>query len=506
MKPCLQRMVDDYNESNTGKELGLEDAAASATATFPSNHPQSEKEEANSTDVPATTITTTSAIEETTPEQGEESRWAEGTSSALETADVDAHESKDTNGIEEDEPPPPPWRILPLIVLSQFGGTSVWFAGNAILPDLAEELDLPEGSLGLITSSTQFGFIVGTLIFAVLGVADRFLPTRVFMVCAILAAFVNLLILTANGLGSLLTYRSLTGVFLAGIYPVGMKVAADWFESGLGNALGFLVGALVLGTGFPFLLSSINQPWQALQIETAILATLSGLIMGFFVSDGPHRKQGSQFKLDGLWVLFKDNNEFRSAAFGYFGHMWELYAFWAFVPVVWNDLILNDAKVNWNPDAISFVIISVGFLGCAVGGIISKTRGSAWVARVTLAISGASCIISPLAFLVPIWLALVFYIIWGITVVADSPQFSSLVAQSTPPERKGSALTIVNCLGFAITIGSIQLLSAMNQRMDSKYLFLFLIPGPIFGMWYMKTDFRRASSSTQQRHQTIERR
>ncbi len=380
-----------------------------------------------------------------------------------------------------------PAHILPVIVFAQFAGTSLWFAGNAIVGDLQVALNLPEGSVGNITAAVQFGFIIGTLVFAVLSIADRFSPSKTFLLSAIIAAFFNSCVFWfAEGLMSLLVFRFLTGFFLAGIYPVGMKISADWYEKGLGKALGFLVGALVLGTAFPHLLkaSTAELPWGNILIATSMLAAFGGLLLYFTVGDGPHRQPAPKFEWNAIPMIFKFK-KFRSAAFGYFGHMWELYALWAFIPIFLLSY-QNQQDQDFSIPLWSFIIIGTGVFGCVIGGYISLKKGSAKVAYAMLFTSGICCLVSPLFFFLPKWLFFSALLVWGFTVIGDSPQFSTLVAQTAPKEYVGTALTIVNCIGFALTIFSIQLLSFLENHLPVEWLFLFLLPGPVFGLIGLK--------------------
>ncbi|MFT4686721.1 MAG: MFS family permease [Neolewinella sp.] len=372
---------------------------------------------------------------------------------------------------------------LPLIVLAQFCCTSVWFAGNAVLTELVATFGLPTTALGGLTSAVQFGFICGTLVFAVLAVADRFSPSRVFCASALAAALCNLCgTLEANTFVTLLGGRFLTGFFLAGIYPVGMKIASDYFRKGLGRSLGFLVGALVLGTAFPHLVKSLGGalPWRVILYCTSTFAAVGGLLVLFFVPDGPFRKVGSQPKFTAFFRVFR-NEPFRAAAFGYFGHMWELYAFWAFVPV-WLAAYFAGQTVPVSISLLAFCVIAVGGLACVLGGYLSERFGVRRVAAFALGASGLCCLFSPLAFAFPPVLLLLFLLFWGMVVVADSPLFSTLVAGSAEAEVKGTALTIVNCIGFAVTIVSLQLLSGAEEWLDVKWLFVLLLPGPVFGL------------------------
>lgn len=374
--------------------------------------------------------------------------------------------------------------ILPIIILSQFACTSTWFAGNAILESLTKKLDFGADIIGYVLSSVQFGFIIGTLLFGILMIADRFSPSRVFMLCAFLASLSNLLLILPNlSVFELMLARFSTGFFLAGIYPVGMKIAADYYEKGLGKALGFLVGALVFGTAFPFLINGTswgNHPDSVIKITSSITA-IGGLLLYILVPNGPFRVISPTLKLDAGPKLFR-NLEFRKAAFGYFGHMWELYAFWAFTPVAifWFNR-QTDSEISvplWTG-----IIIALGGLSCAFGGLVSQKIGSKKVATIALSTSGLLCLVSPFLLALPTPIFLLGWCLWGIAVTADSPQFSNLVASSVTPELKGTALTLVNCIGFAITILSIQLLGLLQNIIPIYLLFIPLAIGPILGVY-----------------------
>jgi len=381
---------------------------------------------------------------------------------------------------------PLPKHILPIIVLSQFCCTSLWFAGNAVMNDIVQAFHLEENALAHLTSAVQFGFIIGTLIFAFLTIADRFAPSKVFFTCAILGATFNLsAIAQGNTLESLFLFRLLTGFCLAGIYPVGMKIAADYFQKDLGKSLGYLVGALVVGTAFPHLLKGFTNelPWRFVLVATSCIASIGGLLMFFLVPNGPHRKASSRPDFTLLFKVFQKRS-FRTAAFGYFGHMWELYAFWTFVPSILIAYQTQQENNQWNIPLLSFLIIGMGGLACVVGGYFSQTFGTKKMASTALLLSCICCLISPFILTINIpFLLLIFLIFWGLVVIADSPLFSTLVAQSAIPEHKGTALTIVNCIGFSITIVSIQLLNLLSQHVPPNYLYLFLAIGPVLGLF-----------------------
>ena len=388
-----------------------------------------------------------------------------------------------------------PLRILPVIIFSQFTGTSLWFAGNAVLGDLQQQWQLGKAALGYMTSSVQLGFICGTLVFAFFTISDRFSPRIVFFLCSVLGALANLgIYFASDGLLALLILRFFTGFFLAGIYPVGMKIAASWYRRGLGQALGYLVGALVVGTAFPHLLKSTSQslPWQQVIMTISVLAALGGLFMLLLVPDGPEAVMGTKFNSKALAIIFR-SKDLRCASFGYFGHMWELYALWAFFPILIKAYIEATGS-SLNVSFWSFAVIAAGCLGCVGGGHLSVRFGSPSVAFIQLLVSGICCLLSPFIFHAPPAFFLGFILIWGITVVGDSPQFSALTAQTAPKDLVGSALTIVTCIGFSITIFSIQFINYLLNFITPEYIFLFLIPGPLIGLFNLWPLFREYSS------------
>jgi MFS family permease len=382
--------------------------------------------------------------------------------------------------------------VLPIIVISQFCCTSLWFAGNGVMSNLVKTYYLEVSAVGHLTSAVQFGFIIGTLCFALLTIADRFSPSKVFFVCAIIGGLFNLgTILESQTLYSLLTIRFFTGFFLAGIYPVGMKIAADYFQKGLGLSLGFLVSALVIGTAFPHLLKALGTSihWRQLLIFISGIAMFGGVLMLVFVPNGPFRTSSQKLQLGAWKQNFLDKN-FRSAAFGYFGHMWELYSFWAFVPFMLSTFISKNPSIDYNISFWSFVIIAIGGLACVTSGYLSIKFKTKRVAFVALLLSSICCLLSPLIFQSSSdILFLSFMLFWGIVVIADSPLFSTLVAQHAIPKFKGTALTIVNCIGFSITIVSIQLINYVATIWNPSYIFMLLAIGPIFGLLalYKKT-------------------
>lgn len=373
---------------------------------------------------------------------------------------------------------------MPVIVLAQFAGTSLWFAGNAIVSDLIEALHLSEIFIGFITMAVQAGFISGTLLFAILSIADRFSPVRVFLICALGGAAANLLVIGADTAFTIIAARFITGFFLAGIYPVGMKIASDWHKEGLGKALGYLVGALVVGTAFPHLLKYAggDWPWRYVITGTSVLAASGGSLLFLTVSDGPFRNPSKKFRFEKSAIirLFRKKN-FRSAAFGYFGHMWELYTFWAFVPVILLNYLNTHPDTGFSVPLWSFAIIGIGGASCVIGGYLSLSKGSKWVSMSSLLGSGLCCLILPFSFNLPAPFFMMLMLAWGIFVIPDSPQFSTLVARSSDSNLVATGLTIVNCIGFALTIISIQLVSMLWVQSASVFVFWLMLAGPVVG-------------------------
>ncbi|MCB0281543.1 MAG: MFS transporter [Calditrichaeota bacterium] len=382
----------------------------------------------------------------------------------------------------------PSGHILPIIVIAQFLCTSTWLAGNAVVHDLMLAYDLDISVMGHITSAVQFGFISGTLFFAALTIADRYAPSKVFFASAFSAAVFNgSVIFGHQSFFTILIFRFLTGFFLAGIYPVGMKIASDYYKKGLGHALGYLVGALVIGSAFPHLVKSFSggMPWKDVLTVTSGFSATGGLLMILFIKDGPYRKKNSSLNLTAFLNVFQYKT-FRSAAFGYFGHMWELYTFYAFIPLIIMTYLKEHPGVAINTSQWTFFIIGIGGLACIGGGYISRKIGSLKTARSALSLSGICCLFFPFIFGLPETMFQLYLLFWGMMVVADSPQFSTLVAQNAPDEIRGTAMTIVNCIGFAITIISIEIITFLLDYITPQYIMLFLAIGPFLGTLALK--------------------
>jgi MFS transporter, DHA1 family, inner membrane transport protein len=387
-----------------------------------------------------------------------------------------------------------PRRILPVIVLSQFAGTSLWIAVNAIMPDLQQAWGLPATAVGTLTSAVQLGFVAGTLVFALLMLADRFLPPRVFLVCSLLGALLNAGTLLADGrFGVLLALRFGVGFLLAGIYPVGMKIAASWYRERLGAVMGVLIGALVLGTALPHGLRALAgdsgslafsvagyPPWQVVVLGVSLLAALGGLATALLVPVNPDAPRGVRITPRALGLIWSDWR-LRASVLGYFGHMWELYAFIVLAPA-----IIATRLAGTSVSAAAFWAIGAGFAGCVGGGLLVRRFGSARVAQLQLATSMACCLASPLTLVAPLPLFMAWLLLWGATVVGDSPQFSTLTAQNAPAAVVGSVLTFSNCIGFAISVVSIELFVRAAHAWPLAGVLPWLAVGPALGLWVFR--------------------
>ncbi len=389
---------------------------------------------------------------------------------------------------------PVPRQVLPVLVLAQFAGTSMWFAINAVMPDLQREFGWPATAVGSLSSALQIGFIIGTLVFALLAIADRFPPKRVFLLCSLAGAVCTLAAWAMVGdFTALLLWRAATGFFLAGIYPVGMKIASQWYRHGLGAALGLLVGALVLGSASAHGLRALGNklPWPSVMLGVALLAAAGGLLLYVCMPEPAQvgaPAPASKLQWRTLAVLWTDARV-RASVLGYFGHMWELYTMWVLAPLILATR-LNGTALSW----AAFCVLGSGVIGCVVGGLLARRFGSARVAGVQLAISGLCCVFAPwLMDADTVWFGL-WLLVWGITVSGDSPQFSALTANNAPRHAVGSVLTLTNSIGFAISAVSIALFVELLKTHALASLLPWLGLGPLVGLWALRALLRERAA------------
>ena len=382
---------------------------------------------------------------------------------------------------------------VPAIVLAQLFGTSLWFSANSAADDLIRTWGIDPADIGTLTNAVQLGFILGTLTFAISGLADRYPASRIFAVCAILGALGNAAFaLFATGMAVGVPLRFAVGFCLAGVYPLGMKLVVSWVPERAGAALAQLVGMLTLGTALPhgIRLAGAGWSWQATILVSSALALLAAAMI-FWLGDGPHLKRrhdAPPLRLGRVFYTFSVR-EFRASALGYFGHQWELYAFWTLVPAL---VILSGLATPGSAtlSGLSFAVIGIGALGCILGGWWSQRIGSARVAATALALSALCCTIFPFSTDWPAWIKIALLLLWGASVVADSPHFSALSARACAPEIVGSALAFQNSIGFAITMLSIQLGTAWIGDWGTSIAWL-LLPGPLLGLLGLYPLWRR---------------
>jgi MFS family permease len=392
-----------------------------------------------------------------------------------------------------DDAHPHRWSALALLALAELLGMSLWFAGTAIAPLLQTRWSLDAGQVGWLTAIVQLGFVVGTATAAILNLADV-VPSRYYVaVCATLGALANALVLLGDAFPIALASRFLTGFFLAGVYPPAMKMAATWFRSRRGLAIGIIVGALTVGKALPFLVKAFG--WHEVQpviVVSSMSALVGAMIVGIAYRDGPYPFASRPFSW-GLVGTVSRVPRWRLATGGYLGHMFELYSFWAWIPT----FLAASAAASLRPpsqDAIAlaaFLVIAFGALGCVWGGVAADRRGRERVIIIALAASGSCALLAGLFFGMEMWLTGAMVAVWSFFVIADSAQFSALVTESVPAHAVGTALTMQTCLGFLLTLISIQLIPPLVERANWSVAFAMLAFGPLAGIMAIRRLARR---------------
>jgi MFS family permease len=374
-------------------------------------------------------------------------------------------------------------RALLLLAIAVLLAMGLWFGVSAVAPQVAAEWHLDAATTAWLTLSVQLGFVAGTLLSAVLNLSDVIRARHLFAACAFLGAATNaLLAWRVHTVGPAIVLRVLTGAFLAGVYPPGMKLVATWYREGRGFALGVVVGALTLGKASPYLVNAFGSSnWRVNVGLASIIAAAGGLVVVLFVREGPFALPNQPFDLSQIAQVVR-NRGVRLANFGYFGHMWELYAMWTWAPVMIRASLAATGDRPFYAEAASFLVIGSGAVGCIVAGRLADRVGRTVVASAAMAVSGACCLV--IGFLYggsPIPL-LVVAGIWGATVVADSAQFSACVTELGDPRYIGTALTMQTCVGFLITTVSIRMMPWLVARVGWRYAFAALAAGPLLGI------------------------
>jgi MFS family permease len=381
------------------------------------------------------------------------------------------------------------WAMLALLAAGESLGMTLWFSATAASPALIARFHLSAGGAAWLTMAVQGGFVAGTLVSAVLNLPDLLAARRLFAIGCVLGAIATAAVTRADTAPIAFLLRFCTGAALAWVYPTGMKIVAGWFARERGTGLGVLVASLTLGQAFPHLLAAVapGSSWQARMLVSASLAVCGGVLVLVTVRDGPHLAALGRFDPRAAAGLFR-NVRTRLAAFGYLGHMWELYAMWSWAGVFAAASLAASGRgdVSRASSVAAFLAIAAGSVGCLLGGVIADRAGRARVAGSALVLSGSCAVLSGVVFGHSPLLLYALLAFWGLVVVADSAQFSALVADYSPPSHVGTALAVETCCGYLLTMFSIRLLPTIAGAVSWRWAFLALVPGPIVGAWAMR--------------------
>ena len=375
------------------------------------------------------------------------------------------------------------WTALLLLSIALLLSMSLWFGVSAVAPRLSVEWKLDPSTAAWLTLAVQIGFVAGTLASALFNLPDVIRVRHLFAFSAFAGAAVNALLAAFVHTGATaIALRFATGVFLAGVYPPGMKIIATWFRTGRGFALGVLIGALTLGKASPYLVNAIGSAsWRVNAAMASLLAAGGGAIVLFFLRDGPYALPNQPFDISQITSIVRDRGV-RLANFGYFGHMWELYAMWTWAPAMIRASMARSGGAPAIADAASFAVIGCGAIGCVAAGLLADRYGRTLVASVAMAISGACCIAIGFLFGGSPSLLLAVAALWGASVIADSAQFSACITELGDPRYVGTALTMQTCIGFLITTISIRLMPLLVDTVGWSWAFVALAPGPFLGI------------------------
>jgi MFS family permease len=383
--------------------------------------------------------------------------------------------------------------MLAVLAAAEFLGMTAWFSATAATPALIAEFDLTSSGASWLTMAVQAGFVAGTLLSALANLPDILNPRRLFAAGCAIASIANALVTYAPDGTSAIVLRLVTGAALACVYPPGLKIAASWFLERRGLALGVIVGALTAGKAFPHLLQAVlgDAGWRTPMLTASALTLLAGILVIAIVRDGPHVPATSRFDPHAVMRLFRTAGA-RQATFGYLGHMWELYGMWTWIAGFAAASLAAARAVDpvRGGSVIAFVAIVSGTIGCVIAGWLGDRLGKARVAAAAMGVSALCCAVTPLAYGGPEAALIALVSIWGFAVVADSAQFSALVAQFSDREHVGTALTVQTCLGFLLTIVTIRLVPVVAETIGWQWAFLVLTPGPLAGMFALRPLLR----------------
>ncbi len=389
------------------------------------------------------------------------------------------------------------WRTIGLLALAELLAMGVWFSASAVVPALTTLWNLDDAGRAWLTMSVQIGFVAGALGSAVLNLADRIKSHVLVTTSALLAALSTLLIpLTAAGIAPTLVLRFMTGVFLAGVYPVGMKIVATWTKEDRGFGIGLLVGALTVGSAGPHLLNAFDAPgsWKSVLLLSGSLGAAGGVISGLWVREGPYQANTPRFRWGHVLSIARERSVFL-ANLGYLGHMWELYAMWVWVPVFLLESFSRSGASPTSARVVAFCVIAAGGVGSIIAGQLADRFGRTTIAATSLVVSGGCSLCAGWLFgASPVVVAIVT-LLWGFAVVADSAQFSAAVSELCTPEFKGTALTLQTSLGFLLTMLTIRGIPVLERVAGWGGSFACLAIGPVVGIWAMRRLRRSPEAS-----------
>lgn len=372
-----------------------------------------------------------------------------------------------------------PRRALGLLALALVLSMSTWFSATAVVPQLREEWALSPGAAAWLTIAVQLGFVAGALLSSVGNVADVLAPRAVILAGSTGAAAGNALLVLADGPASAIPLRALTGFCLAGVYPPAFKLMATWFRRGRAPALGTLAGAIAVGSAAPhFINGAGGLDWHVVVFGTSALTLLGGLLAWRFVPEGPYPFPRAPFDPRQVRLVLR-NRGVRLASLGYFGHMWELFAMWAWILV-----FLRDGHGAGGATAAyaTFAVIAAGALGCVGAGLLADRVGRAETAAGAMIVSALCAVAIGFAVDAPTWLVVGLAIVWGIAVIADSALFSTLVTEHADQAYVGTALALQLAIGFALTVVTIWVVPILEESIGWRWTFAFLAPGPALGV------------------------
>jgi MFS family permease len=362
---------------------------------------------------------------------------------------------------------------------------STWFSASAVVPQLREEWTLSSGAAAWLTIAVQLGFVAGAVASSLLNLSDLMSPRIIILGGALGAAAANAGLLLADGPASALPFRALTGFFLAGVYPPALKLMATWFQRGRGLALGVLVGAITVGSAMPHLVNGLGGlDWRVTVVATSVLTVIGGAV-GWMAHEGPFPFPRAVFDPRQAGQVLS-NRGVRLASLGYFGHMWELYAMWAWFAVFFAEVTRTGGAPSSATAYATFVVIGIGGLGCVVGGILGDAWGRERTTSFMMLVSGTCALLIGLLFDAPAWLVLVVAIVWGFAVVGDSAQFSTMVTEHADQAYVGTALTLQLALGFTLSVATLWLIPVLVDAVSWRWAFAFLAPGPALGVLAMR--------------------